>query len=132
MASALSARQWDLSGSSPPLAGDDHGPELVQDVVVRQAGVAVVERLEAVHEPELVERGQPVLGGVQVVEVHLGQLVGGEHAVSVEHVVKMDRSRSVSRCATAITSPSAALGRREEAVMRTIPRSRGSRLAGVE
>jgi hypothetical protein len=53
--------------------------------VVREAGVAVVERLEAIHEPELVERGQPVLGGVEVVEVHLGQLVGREHAVTVEH-----------------------------------------------
>ncbi len=45
----------------------------------------MVERLEAVEEPESVERGQAVLGGVRVVEVHLGQLVGGEHAVSVEH-----------------------------------------------
>jgi len=72
-------------GVLAPLGGDHHRPQLVEHVVVREARVAVVERLEAVHEPELVERGQSVLGGVQVVEVHLGQLVGGEHAVSVEH-----------------------------------------------
>ena len=65
--------------------GDDHGTQLVEHVVVREAGVAVVERLEAVQEPELVERGQPVLSGVHVGEVHLGQPVGGEDPVTVEH-----------------------------------------------
>ena len=41
--------------------------------------------MEAVEEPESVERGQAVLGGVQVVEVHLGQLVGGEDPMAGEH-----------------------------------------------
>ena len=72
-------------GVLAPLGGDHHGAELVEHVVVREAGVAVVERLEAIHEPELVERGQPVLGGVRVVEVHLGQLVGGEDPMAGEH-----------------------------------------------
>ena len=68
----------------PPLGGDHHSAELVEHVVERGPGVAVVERLEAVHKPQLVERGQPVLGGVQAVEVHLGQLVGGEGPMTVE------------------------------------------------
>jgi hypothetical protein len=51
-------------GVLAPFGGDHRGAELVEHVVVREAGVAVVERLEAVHEPELVERGQAVLGGV--------------------------------------------------------------------
>ncbi len=72
-------------GVLSPFGGDHHRAQLVEHVVVREAGVAVVERLEAVHEAELVERGQPVLGGVQVVEVHLGQLVGREDPMAVEH-----------------------------------------------
>jgi hypothetical protein len=78
-AAAISAprRPW------PPAA--HHRAQLIEHVVVREARVAVVERLEAVHEPKSVERGQAVLGGVRVVEVHLGQLVGGEDAVTVEH-----------------------------------------------
>ncbi len=72
-------------GVLAPFDGDHHGAQLVEHVVVRGAGVAVVDRLEAVHEPELVERGQAVLGGVQVVEVHLSQVVGREHPVAIEH-----------------------------------------------
>jgi hypothetical protein len=72
-------------GALSAFGGDHHGAEVAEHVVVREAGVAVVERLEAIHEPELVERGQAVLGGVQVVEVHLGQLVGGEDPVAEEH-----------------------------------------------
>lgn len=68
-----------------PLGGHHHGAQLVEHVVVREAGEAVVEPPEAVQEAELVERGQAVLGGVRVVEVHLGQLVGGEQPVAVEH-----------------------------------------------
>ena len=51
-------------GVLAPLGGDHHGARLIEHGVVREARVAVVERLEAVHEPELVERGQAVLGGV--------------------------------------------------------------------
>src|SRR5487761_1696588 len=40
-------------------------------------------------------------------------------------MVKIQQSRSASRCATVITSPSATLGRREEAIMRTLPRESG-------
>ena len=131
MASALSARQRDLSGSSPRSGCHHHRAQLIEHVVVGEAGVAVVERLEAIHEPELVERGQPVLGGVRVVEVHLGQLVGGEDPMAVEHgqdlavpFGQLVRHRH--------HEPVAGPRPERRSIHEHNPKESGSRLAGVE
>lgn len=68
-----------------PFGGDHHGAQLVELAAVREARVAVVERIEAIHKSELVERDQPVLGGSRVLRVHLCHLVDREHPVAGEH-----------------------------------------------
>ena len=77
MARAASCCQWVWSGSLSALGCGHHGPELVEHVVVRPRHEAPVQRLEPVHQSELVERGQAVLCGQPPQRVGVGDWRGG-------------------------------------------------------
>ena len=111
----LVAPPADRAGFSSGSAASTMAPR-VEDVVVGQASVAFVER----RKWSTTRAGRALQSGL-----------GGEHPVAMKHGTDLPvRSiRSVSRCSTAITSPSLTFGRRA-VLMLTVSRSGGLRLSG--
>lgn len=62
------------------LSGQHRGTGRAQDVVVGR-GAAVAAGPEAVQDPKGGEGAQPILGGVQMAERDVGELMSSEHAV---------------------------------------------------
>ena len=69
------------------LGGEQGGAQGAEDVVVGGAAGGVV-GAEPVQDPELVQDGQAMLGGVAAGEGQVGELGGGEHPMLVQQLAQ--------------------------------------------